>query len=255
MTRTRVRATALLSATLLGSLVVVGCDTAGEPAPSSETAVTTTPPTAATTTTPIPTTTESAEFQWAPDPIKEKRGHVTLDVSLPLITSGPAAARDAYNAAIKSGLEQIVTGATEETTINDGGLLGDEHSRVATPGPRVIAGVVILSAYTMAAAHPSNIVNTVVIRADNAQPVTLEDAFTDTAAAARTLAKSVTSLDNRIEDVEPVPESFRAWLPVSAGMLIYVPVIHALGDYLPVTVPWDQVTTLLRPEMRTLLAG
>ncbi len=45
------------------------------------------------------------------------------------------------------------------------------------------------------------------------------------------------------------------WVPTPEGFHGYAPVIHAAGDYLPGTVPWDKVSDLMTPQMRTALGA
>ena len=44
-------------------------------------------------------------------------------------------------------------------------------------------------------------------------------------------------------------------VPTPEGFHVYVPVAHVLGDYLPVTVPWNDIADLMTPQMRTALIG
>ena len=69
------------------------------------------------------------------------------------------------------------------------------------------------------------------------------------------LATLVTRIDNRTEPVEPALDTFLDWVPTPEGFHVYVPVAHVLGDYLPVTVPWNDIADLMTPQMRTALIG
>ncbi|RDH77074.1 hypothetical protein DVS77_19115 [Mycolicibacterium moriokaense] len=186
-------------------------------------------------------------------PVKETRGSNAIDVQLPQVTGGMAAVRDRFNSGMRAALGDL-SGPASDTTIDDGQLPGDERSRVTTITPHVVAGVAIFNWYSEGAAHPNNGVATIVIAADTAQPILLTDVFGDQQAAAERLTTSVTQINSDVGPLTPPSiDTFLNWVPTPQGFHTYVPVNHAMGDYFPVTVPWDQISDLMSPEMRTAL--
>lgn len=215
---------------------------------SSATTATDTP---SSSTTASPTLDEP--FQATLVPVTESRGSTTINVQLPQVTGGDAAVRDRFNSGMRTALDQVV-GPDSDTTVEDGALDGDAVSQVTTITPGVIAGVAIFNWYAQGAAHPNNSVATITIAVETAQPVLLSEVFVDQQAAADRLASAVTQLDPRVDPLGPTTiDTFLNWVPTSDGFRVFVPVIHAMGDYLPVTVPWDQISDLMTPDMRTVL--
>ncbi len=183
-----------------------------------------------------------------------RRASTTYDVQLPRIDGGESAVRDRFNSGMRAALDDVVTGLTD-TTVSDGSLADDQRSRVTTVTDDVVAGTAIFTTYAQGAAHPNNHVATITIDAHTAQPILLDDVFLDTDAAAAQLAAAVTRIDPRADPVHPDIDNFLNWVPLANGFHTYVPVVHALGDWLPVTVPWDEISALLRPGMADQLSG
>ena len=186
--------------------------------------------------------------------VNETRGSNTVDVTLPQVSGGTPAVRDRFNSGMHAALEDLL-GPAVDTAIYDGSLLDGDSSRITTLGPNVVGGVAIFNWYAQGAAHPNNSVATIVIDARTAKPVLLKDIWTDPQAAATKLAALVTRIDNCTEPVEPSLDTFLDWVPTPEGFHVYVPVAHVLGDYLPVTVPWNDIADLMTPQMRTALIG
>lgn len=186
-------------------------------------------------------------------PVREQRGSNSINVQLPQIAGGSAAVRDRFNDGMRTALEDLVESASD-TTVNDGALAGDERSRVTTVTPHVVAGVAVFNWYGAGAAHPNNSVATITIAADTAQPIVLKDVFVDQQATAERLSTIVTRMDDRVGPLTPPSiDTFLNWVPTPEGFHTFIPVAHALGDYLPMTVPWDQISDLMTPAMRTAL--
>jgi hypothetical protein len=187
--------------------------------------------------------------------IEETRGTNTVKVNLPQVAGGSAAVRDRFNTGMRTALEDLFH-PLADTSINDGSLMGDERSRVTTITEHIVGGVAIFNWYGRGAAHPNNSVATIVIDADTAHPVLLTDLWTDPQAAAERLSTLVPEIDDRVNPLTPPAlDTFLNWVPTPQGFHTYVPVAHALGDYLPVTVPWDRISELLTPQMRAALVG
>ncbi|MEE4023864.1 hypothetical protein V1Y59_12310 [Gordonia sp. PKS22-38] len=186
--------------------------------------------------------------------VNGNRGSTRFDADLPQVRGGRDDVRDRFNDGMRIAFDDIISSYVA-TTVGDGSLLGDERSRVTTITDGVVAGVLILNTYSDGAAHPNNHVATITIDAEDARPIRLTDVFTDPAAAAAVLAQAVTRIDSRVDYVAPEVNTFLNWVPLAEGFHTYVPVAHALGDWLPVTVPWDDITDLLRPGMADRLGG
>ena len=207
-----------------------------------------------------PTSTDASSSASAPaDPfeatllrVQETPGTNSINVALPQVTGGSADVRDRFNRGMRAALDDLAGQATD-TTIEDGELAENERSRVTTITPHVVAGVAIFNWYGKGAAHPNNSVATIAINADTADPILITDVFGDQQAAAQRLATKVTQLNPDVVPFDQSMDNFLNWVPTPNGFRVYVPVIHAMGDYWPVTVPWDDISDLMTPAARSTL--
>ena len=186
-------------------------------------------------------------------PVKEMRGPASIDIQLPQLTGGDAAVRDRFNSGMRTALDDFAKPADSPTTIVDGSLPEDTRSGVTAITPNVVAGVAVFNWYAEHGAHPYNGVATITIDAKTAKPVLLTDVFPDQQAAAQRLATKVTELNPQVVPFDQTMEQFLNWVPTPNGFRVYVPVIHAMGDYWPVTVPWGEISDLMTPAARTTL--
>jgi hypothetical protein len=184
--------------------------------------------------------------------VQESPGTNSINVQLPQVKGGSEDVRDRFNHGMRTALDDLASKATD-TTIVDGQLAEDEHSRVTTITPHVVAGVAIFNWYAKGAAHPNNGVATIAVNVDTADPILLTDVFPDQQAAAQRLATKVTELNPDVVPFDQTMDQFLNWVPTPNGFRVYVPVIHAMGDYWPVTVPWDEISDLMTPAARTTL--
>jgi len=227
-----------------------GPSAAGSSAPRSSSMTTTTSSNAST---PSVSTVAAQVFRPELQLVELTRGSNTIKVRLPQVTGGPAPARDRFNTGMHSALDDLAKQASD-TSIEDGALAGDERSAVTTITPQVVAGVAIFTWYSRGAAHPNNTVATITIAVDSAEPILLADVFTDQQVAATRLADIVTRMNPDAAPLtSPVMDTFLNWVPTGAGFHVYVPVIHAMGDYLPMTIPWGQIEDLMTPQARAVL--
>ncbi|MFY1621190.1 hypothetical protein, partial [Micromonospora sp. WMMD736] len=134
--------------------------------------------------------------------VQEDAGSNSVDVHLPQLTGGPSAVRERFNGGMRTALDDLV-GPASETTVKDGSLMGDERSRVTTITEHVVAGVAVFNWYGAGAAHPNNSVATIVIDADTADPILLQDVFVDQQAAAERLSAIARQLDDRVGPLTP----------------------------------------------------
>ncbi|KXO99030.1 hypothetical protein AXK60_22345 [Tsukamurella pseudospumae] len=142
-----------------------------------------------------------------------------------------------------------------ETDASDGELPGGDRSGVTRIGAGAVAGRLVVFWYGHGAAHPNHSMGTVVIATKTATPVTVDDLYRDPAAARSRLRTIVPPLDSslRLQDRKLETETFANWLPTAQGLEVYVWVAHVIGDYVPVTVPWERIADLLKPGVEQML--
>jgi len=248
-------APSLIAAAALTVATLAGC-TPAPPKPTTTTA-------SITTTTSTTTTTSAANG--AP-PAAETHGYtitsITLpgsppgtSVTVPQLAGGDPAVTARFNAAMqasRAGMPQ----PSDDTSVSDGELPGGFRSGVTRIGSGVVAGRIVLLWYGKGAAHPNQSLGTVVIATRTATPVTVNDLYQAPAAALARLRMLLPQLDTsgRLNEQWLSGDDIDVnWLPTPSGLQVYVPVAHALGDYVPVTVPWDRIADLLRPGMLEVL--
>jgi len=175
-------------------------------------------------------------------------------VMLPQVRGGDPHVRTAFN----NEADAILTRLTGQPsgngqTIGDGSIGTAERSRTIV-GDRTLSGVVIVLGNAKGAAYPSLRVATVVL--DNQTGTVIDDPFTDRSEATKLLASRAAAHDptGRLRDGATY-SSFTAWVPLPEGFHMYVEVPHVLGDYVQVTLPWNEVTGLLKPDAAQLLVG
>lgn len=211
-----------------------------------------------TTTTPsstesTPEPTKANGYEGTLLPVQETHGSTTVNVQLPQVSGGAAPVRDKFNSGMRAALDQMITSGAD-TTIEDGSLPGNARSEVTTITPHVIAGVAVFNWYTKGAAHPNNSVSTIATNVDTAAPILLSDVFPDQQAAAQRLTEVVLEINRSVGPLDPPSiDNFLNWVPIDRGFRVFVPVSHAAGDYWPVTVPWNRISDLMTPAMRTTL--
>ncbi len=184
--------------------------------------------------------------------VQETFGTNSINVQLPQVTGGSADVRDRFNQGMRTALDDLAGRATD-TTIEDGELVENERSRVTTITPHVVASVAIFYWNAEGAAHPNNGVATIAVNADTAEPILLTDVFSDQHTAAQRLATKVTQINPDVVPFDQSVDNFLNWVPTPNGFRVYVPVIHAKGDFWPVTVPWDEISDLMTPAARSAL--
>ena len=129
-----------------------------------------------------------------------------------------------------------------------------------TVGAVFIAQLLTGSVYVERAAHPVGYVATVVIDARTARPITLADVFTDEQAALDRLSeqtrKTYVPLTDGGRGSAPTAENFDNWIPTAEGMVIHFD-DYQVGPHglLDLTVPWSELTGLMKPDMVALTEG
>ncbi|GAC57703.1 hypothetical protein GOHSU_23_00490 [Gordonia hirsuta DSM 44140 = NBRC 16056] len=177
------------------------------------------------------------------------------DFEVPQISGGDSAVRTAFNAAIDARADGLIEEARngDSSTVTDGELTPDESSR-AVVARTTLSGALITSGMTEGAAHPSTRVDTVVVEAGAGRQLDLDDLFTDPAAARETLVALARAADptGRLAEASIAPDELAPWIALDDGLHLYVPVIHAMGDYVPVTLAWEDLATLLNSTAKIL---
>lgn len=202
------------------------------------------------TATPEPYTDASTEVV-TPNP-------VPVDVVLPQITGGDPAVTDTFNAAMRAALDDRIA------EVRAGGRLTGSDGEVAHIGERVTSGVLLVTAEYEESAE--DFADTVVVGIDSGDVLTLDEIFTDTAdgldrlvAVSRELGPSTdagASFD--LNAVSADPALFSRWLATPDGMRIYFAegsVAPTYSDLVELTVPWDELSTVLDPDMHAVLTS
>lgn len=190
-----------------------------------------------------------------------KQGKVDYNVKLPHVTGDKVGARDRFNEGMRAALNDVLRilddpKNTRPATVGDGQLQPRESSRVSFIGPHVLSGAAVFLANS-GGPYPSNMVATITINTDTAQPIMFGDVFEDQGAAReqlRTLAQELGPPDRIKAAGDMKSEQFLHWLPVPSGLTFYISVPHVAGDYVPVTVPWERIRDLVAPGMQQVLS-
>ncbi|MFC9786629.1 RsiV family protein [Rhodococcus sp. NPDC127528] len=253
------RVLAIAAALFLG---VTGCasDIGGTalPAPGAPSALAGPTTTAATGTT---ATAAPAAYTATSMRVSGDNGRVRYDVVLPQVAGGAPAVAGEFNESVRAALQDQIDGSPGERFT----LEGRNESTVARIGARVLAGLLVTSWNAdPPGAHPTPLVATVVIDADNAQPITLGALFPDLPAGLRRLSDESARLLPATaagpgfdrSGIEPTEANFANWIPTPAGMEIhfadYQVGPHAAG-LVVVTVPWDRLDDVIAPGLRDVV--
>ncbi|MFD4180093.1 RsiV family protein [Rhodococcus sp. NPDC058514] len=182
-------------------------------------------------------------------------GRVRYDVTVPQIEGGNPAVAAEFNESIRAALQDQIDGPGDDRFTLEG------RDAVARIGGRVVSGLLVTSWNAdPPGAHPTPLVATVVVNADDARPITLSALFPDLRAglvrlseeSARLLPATAAGEDFEREGIEPTEPNFANWLPTPAGMEIhfsdYQVGPHAVG-LVVITVPWDRLADVIAPEL------
>ncbi len=189
--------------------------------------------------------------------ITEPGSQPNKSVTVPQLSGGDPAVTARFNAAMQASRAGMPA-QSADMSVDDGELPGGFGSGVTRIGSGVVAGRIVLLWYGSGAAHPNQSLGTVVIATATATPVTVAALYQDRAAAQARLRTLLPQLDTsgRLNDGAVSGEDIDAnWLPTSSGLEVYVSVAHVMGDYVVVTVPWDQIADQLRPGMLDVLTA
>lgn len=176
-------------------------------------------------------------------------------VSIPTLQGGDLSVTRRFNEAMKASRAGMPP-ADEQTNASDGELAGGYRSGVTRIGANAVAGRIVLYWFGKGAAHPNKSLGTVVIATKTATPVTVADVYRDKSAALSRMRTLLPELDTskRLQAAEVSGDDILdTWLPTATGIELYVPVAHAIGDYVPVVVPYVSIADLMRPGMLDVL--
>ncbi|MEC4839413.1 hypothetical protein R2360_07325 [Mycobacteroides chelonae] len=239
-------------------VVASGCGRAADEAAQAPTAT----ESSSGTTSSAPPASPAPAFGYTPvlEPVKGAEGMVTYDVPLPQLSGGVPAVRDRFNDGMRSALRDVIDALSgpaksQQVSISEGDIGPErESTRVAMIGPHVVAGIQVYLWYA-GGAHPNQSVSTFVVNSDTAQPITYDDLFPNQYAALERLRQVLPDLDPtaRVRQ-ETVNGRLEQWIPVPAGLRFYVPVSHAAGDFVPITVPWEKIRDQVAPEIIPVLS-
>lgn len=181
------------------------------------------------------------------------RGTATYDVKIPQIEGPDQEVVSEFNESIRTYVESQID---QEGTFT---LTGTSQKVIL--GNEVVAGVVkmeFMSTNPMGA-HPYGLVGTVVIRKSNAEPVMLEELFTDFDAGLTRLAEvSDVLVREKIGDatfasgLAPEAINYANWVPTATGIEIHFddgqvgP--HAAG-MVTIEVPWSDLDDVLAEKL------
>ncbi|OZF46749.1 DUF3298 domain-containing protein [Rhodococcus sp. 14-1411-2a] len=257
-----------MTVALAVTVVLAGCSTSGtatpEPAP---------PATAATTVSVEPTATAAPEPTEEPDAaepyvlgstrVAGSTGNATYDVAIPQLSGGDSAVTAEFNESMRAALQDQIDGDYgNDFALSDGYSTGTTHV-----GSRVISAEQITGWIAVPpGAHGNSLIATVTIGTDTAQPISLDDAFTDLDAglarlsdqAARILPTTRAGESFERSGIEPTVANFGNWTASPEGMNIH------FGDYqvgaygiglVTITVPWADLSDVLAPGMQDVLSS
>jgi len=188
-------------------------------------------------------------------------GTGTWQLTVNTIEGGDPAVANAFNQASNNSaqgqLDEARTGAT-----TDGTWSFDTNPTILFGGASVSQRINGLF-NAVPSAHPINYVSTVVIDSRNARPITLSDLFFDEQAGLNRLSEQTKVLLPAVSGQEPgafdddpgaapAEENFANWIPTSDGLEIYFNDYQFFHGTPVITVPWQALDGLLRPEMQAL---
>ncbi|MDH6677056.1 hypothetical protein M2284_001254 [Rhodococcus sp. LBL1] len=184
-------------------------------------------------------------------------GRVRYDVLVPQVEGGDPAVTAEFDESMRAALQDQIDGWPGQRFT----LESRNESSVVHIGSRVLSGLLVTSWNAdPPGAHPTPLVATVVIDADDAQPITLDRLFPDLQAglnrlseeSARLLPATAAGPNFEREGIEPKRENFANWVATPAGMEIhfndYQVGPHAIG-LIVVTVPWDRLSDVVAPDL------
>lgn len=232
-------------------------------AETREVTVTAAPSTPSTKSAASSTTTAESGYTATTVRVTGDSGRVRYDVVVPQIEGGDPAVTAEFDESMRAALQDQIDGWPGDRFT----LESTDRSAVVHIGARVVSGLLVTSwDADPPGAHPTPLVATVVIDADDAQPITLDRLFPDLQAglnrlseeSARLLPATAAGPDFVREGIEPKQENFANWVATPAGMELhftdYQVGPHAIG-LIVVTVPWDRLSDVVAPDLARVVSS
>ncbi len=252
---------------LIAIAAVAGCSSAddGSPVAQSTTVVTVTSSPSSAAPTSSSSTPAANPYVITSTRVAGSSGRATFDVTIPQLAGGNPAVTAEFNQSMRAALQDQID--DDDTTypgftLENGYTKGPFHI-----GQRVISAEQITEWHANPpGAHGDSLLATVTINADNAKPITLQDAFGDLGAglsrlsqeAARLLPATNAGPNYERGGMAPKLENFANWTASPDGMLIH------FGDYqvgayaaglITITIPWSSLSDVLAPGMQDVLSS
>ncbi|WP_432543061.1 hypothetical protein [Kineococcus sp. SYSU DK002] len=232
-------------------LAVAGLTACGaeQPAPAATTVTVTASP-----------STSTPASAWTETHLTGDDQTLTWDVVVPRLTGAPVA--DEVNRRVTASAEDVLDDA--RATVQDGDPPRTITGRgtVTTDDGRTVQVLLEVVDSTEGTAHPTTTVASTVVDVRTAEPVTLDDVFTDLAAAFTGLAPVVEEIAaaqgepvTAPEGLAPEEANWATWQSGADGFAFsfqdYQLGGHGVRRYV---VPWERVEPLMTGEARELLA-
>ncbi|MFT3716470.1 MAG: hypothetical protein QM774_11130 [Gordonia sp. (in: high G+C Gram-positive bacteria)] len=229
-----------------GVLLVAGCGSGGSGEPTTPVS---SPTVAATSAESAPST---EGYSTALDPEQGGAGNgSTWSFGVPQIGNGEKPVRDSFNQAMSDAADALVSGAsTRKVLLEDGELSAGERSRVDVADSTFSGTLIVRS--TEDGKDPVLSVSTTVVDAGSGKRLSLGDLFSDPSATVGRLRALLRQRDPSgvLAAAAGDESSLSRWVALPQGLHVYVPVTHAQGDFVPITVPWASLSDLLNPTGR-----
>ncbi len=168
------------------------------------------------------------------------------------LVGGDERVTSAFNGASRHSVNGLIDDARSEARSDSWGL---DASSTISFRPSAVSQVTVGVYYARGAAHPVYYIATVAIDSRDAQPITLQDLFTNKQDGLNRLSEksaSILGIDNNTTGLRATDKNFANWIPTAEGFEIHF-ADYQLGHGLRVTtIPWSDLTDLLTPKMNAL---
>lgn len=264
-----VRASGCFTVAALLAMSLASCsstDGTATPAPSTRVVTVTASPSASPgSATPSTTTATSSAYTATTARITGANQRATWDVTIPQLSGGTPAVTAEFNQSMRAALQDQIDAQYDPHsgfTLSNGYSKGPFHI-----GQRVISAEQITGwIANPPGAHGDSLISTVTIDADNAKPITLQDAFGNLDAGLQRLSSEAAKILPTTnagpsyvrEGMAPTLTNYANWTASPDGMRIH------FGDYqvgayaaglITITVPWSALSDVLAPGMQDVLSS
>lgn len=168
------------------------------------------------------------------------------------LVGGDERVANAFNGASRRSVTGLIDDARSDARSDSWGL--DANSTISFRSSAV-SQVTVGVYYARGAAHPVYYIATVVLDSRDAEPITLQDLFTNKQAGLKRLSEksaSILGIDSNTPGLRATDKNFANWIPTAKGFEIHF-ADYQLGHGLRVTaIPWSDIADLLTPSMNAL---